>query len=140
MVLALEKSRSWIGQRAHHRSPRSGIESLVGIFAVGRRERAAAGDAGAFALGRRPLLAVPQVTIVAVGRRWGNSALCWRWPKTTRAEVMVLLRRFFSFLYFKKTKFQKYMAVLKNCKNTPGRFMGGDRGPVAQATGDRTLM
>ena len=44
-----------------------GIESLVGIFAVGRRERAAAGDAGAFALGRRPLLTGPQVAVVAVG-------------------------------------------------------------------------
>ena len=33
----------------------------------------------------------------------------------------------FSFLYLKKSKFQKYMSVLKNFKNTPGRPMGGDR-------------
>ena len=32
------------------------------------------------------------------------------------------------------------MSVLKIFKNTPGCPMGGDRGPVAQATGDRTLI
>ena len=46
----------------------------------------------------------------------------------------------FSFLYLKKSKFQKYMFVLKNFKNIPrSPYEGGDRGPVAQATGDRTL-
>ena len=32
------------------------------------------------------------------------------------------------------------MSILKYFKNTPGRPMGGDRGPVAQVMGDRTLM
>ena len=31
----------------------------------------------------------------------------------------------FSFLYLKKSKFQKYMSVLKYFKTTPGRPMGG---------------
>ena len=33
----------------------------------------------------------------------------------------------FSFLYLKKSKFQKYMSVSKNFKNIPDRPMGGDR-------------
>ena len=51
------------------------------------------------------------------------------------------IRAPFSFLYFKKKiKFQKYMFVLKNFKNTPRSPYGGRQDPVAQATYDRTLM
>jgi len=37
------------------------------------------------------------------------------------------------------TKFQKYMAVSRNFKNGPLSPRGGDRPPVAQATGDRDI-
>ena len=40
------------------------------------------------------------------------------------SRVVCLEPGLFSFLYLKKSKFQKYMSILKNLKNTPGRPMG----------------
>jgi len=46
----------------------------------------------------------------------------------------------FSFLYLKKSKFQKYMFVLKNFKNTPGCPMGGGDRPPCRACGRGPLV
>ena len=46
----------------------------------------------------------------------------------------------FSFLYLKKIKISKiYVCFEKFQKYPRAPYEGGDRGPVAQATGDRTL-
>ena len=47
--------------------------------------------------------------------------------KVRRPKDVTGARTFFFFI-LKKTKFQKYMSVLKNFKNTPGRPMKGRQG------------
>ena len=64
------------------------------------------------------------ITIRDKERQRGVWYICGDVPKQIRWVVFLAL---FSFLYLKKSKFQKYMSVLKYFKTTSGRPMGGDR-------------
>ena len=67
--------------------------------------------------------------VEAVGRHEG--ALLGRLPlacpavRGLRPNSHAAVRALFYFLYLKKSKFQKYMSVLKYFKNTPGRSLIG---------------
>ena len=52
-----------------------------------------------------------------------------------------MMQGLFSFLYLKKIKISKIYVRFEKFQKYPAiALWGGDRGPVAQATGDRTLM